>query len=78
MAYSSDTTESLTFGAGPALIGPTAASFVGFHGKTPCIQASHIADVTAGGGDGTTLTACTVAINAINTVLENKGWVATS
>lgn len=52
-------------------LGAAATAKVGAYGKTPVVQAAHIADATD------TATALT-RINAILVVLENLGFTATS
>lgn len=58
---------------GNSMLGDAAADLVGFHGAQVA-QASYIATVTA----STTITAQTAAINAILTILANKGLMASS
>ena len=74
MAYSSDTTENVTTNNDPIAIGNSASNFISFHGATPCIQASHIADI----GNSADSTAIATAVNAIIVALKNKGWTALS
>ena len=53
------------------ILGQSATDKVGFYGKTPVVQAAHIADAT----DATTTQA---AVNSIIAILEGVGLKATS
>ena len=55
-------------------IGTATGQKIAFHNATPVVQAAHIADL-ANDANGT---AIATAVNAILTVLENKGFTATS
>ena len=55
-------------------IGTATGQKIAFHNATPVVQAAHIADI-ANDANGT---AIATAVNAILTVLEDKGFTATS
>ncbi len=68
--------------SGGACIGTTAAKLVAFHGATPVAQAAIITvittGVTAGFANSADFLTFTTGVNAIRTLLINKGLMASS
>lgn len=63
--YDGDSTDGI-------LLGGSASKLVGFHGATPVAQASAITAIT----NSATGTEIATAVNALITVLKNKGFTA--
>lgn len=63
--YDGDSTDGI-------LLGGSASKLVGFHGATPVAQASAITAIT----NTATGTEIATAVNALITVLKNKGFTA--
>ncbi|NDD55748.1 hypothetical protein EBZ39_18100 [bacterium] len=63
--YDGDSTDGI-------LLGGSASKLVGFHGATPVAQASAITTI----GNSATGTEIATAVNALITVLKNKGFTA--
>jgi len=63
--YDGDSTDGI-------LLGGSASKLVGFHGATPVAQASAITTIT----NSATGTEIATAVNALITVLKNKGFTA--